>query len=57
MKVKIILNLLLEIQFKNPDEISEKFAELEEKNLFLIHARQEIEQSLEELKNEEKLIK
>lgn len=46
-----------EIQFKDPDEISEKFAELEEKNLFLIHARQETEQSLEELKNEYKQTK
>lgn len=46
-----------EIQFTDPDQISEKFAELEEKNLFLIHARQEIEQSLEELRNEEKQMK
>ena len=46
-----------EIQFKHPDEISDKFAELEEQNLFLIHARQEIEQAFEELKTEEKIMK
>jgi hypothetical protein len=48
---------LEEIQFQNTHEISEKFAELEEKNLFLISSVQEIEQSLEELKNEEKIMK
>lgn len=46
-----------EIQFKDPDEISQKFNDLEEKNLFLIHARQEIEQSLEELRKEDKKIR
>lgn len=43
-----------EIQFKNPDQINEKFAELETSNLFLIHNRQEVEQGFEELKAEEK---
>lgn len=43
-----------EIQFKDPEEISEKFAELETSNLFLIHNRQEVEQGFEELKTEEK---
>lgn len=46
-----------EIQFKHPDDISEKFSELEEQNLFIIHARQEIEQAFEELKSEEKIMK
>jgi hypothetical protein len=46
-----------EIQFQDPDEISEKFSELEEKNLFLIRSRQEVEQSLEELKNKERQMK
>lgn len=46
-----------EIQFKNPDEISDKFADLEEKNLFLIHQIQEIEQGFEELKSQEKIMR
>lgn len=48
---------LEEIQFQDTHEISEKFAELEEKNLFLISSVQEIEQGLEELRNEEKIMK
>lgn len=43
-----------EIQFKDPEEISEKFTELETSNLFLIHNRQEVEQGFEELKTEER---
>ena len=43
-----------EIQFKDPEEISDKFAELETSNLFLIHNRQEVEQGFEELKAEER---
>ena len=44
------------IQFSHPDEISDKFADLEEKNLFLIHQIQEIEQGFEELKSQEKIV-
>ena len=41
------------IQFTDPSDLSKIFSDLEERNLFLIHNRQEAEQSLEELKNEQ----
>ena len=45
-----------QIQFTDPSDLSKIFSDLEERNLFLIHNRQEAEQSLEELKNEQELL-
>ena len=36
--------------YSDPNELSDVFSDLEEKNLYLIHQSQEVEQSLETLK-------
>jgi len=41
-----------ELYFTDPHELNNIFTELEEKNLFMIIMRQEVEQESEELKNE-----
>ena len=38
------------LYYTNPNELSDVFSDLEEKNLYLIHKSQEVEQSLETLK-------
>ena len=38
------------IYYTNPNELSDVLSDLEEKNLYLIHKSQEVEQSLETLK-------
>ena len=39
-----------ELYYTDPNELSEIFTDLEEKNLYLIHMSQDVEQSLEKLK-------
>lgn len=49
-------NDVYDLYFKNPDQLLEIFATLEEKNLFLIQQGQEAEQQLETKKHELKIL-
>ena len=40
------------LYYSDPNELSDVFSDLEEKNLYLIHMSQEVEQSLENLKQQ-----
>lgn len=42
--------------YSDPNELSEIFTDLEEKNLYLIHMSQEVEQSLETLKQQHTML-
>ena len=41
-----------ELYYKDPNDLNNIFAELEEKNLYLIHMSQEVEHSLENQKQQ-----
>ena len=42
-----------ELRYSDPNELNEIFTQLEEKNLYLIHMSQEVEQALESQKQQQ----
>lgn len=46
-----------QLYYNDPNELNEIFTQLEEKNLYLIHQSQEVEQQLESMKQQEVYLK